>query len=105
MFSKGKSGSKLLENNPILQHYEVGRAHASGGPEGIWKIHEATSKADGKVNKRTLAKTQVEFSKWKGELLEINPMLQHYEVGRAYASGVQRESGRYTKPTVKRTER
>ena len=52
MFSKGKSGSRLLENNPILQYYDVGRAHASGGPEGIWKIHEATSKIDGKVRQQ-----------------------------------------------------
>ena len=49
MFSKGKSGVRLLENNAILQHYEVGRVFASGGPEGIWKIHEAISKHDGKV--------------------------------------------------------
>lgn len=49
MFSKGKSGSRLLENNPILQHFEVNRCYASGGPEGIWKIYEARSKLDGKV--------------------------------------------------------
>ncbi len=50
--SKGKSGlNKLLEGNAILQHYEVGRAYASGGPEGIWKIHEAVAKADAKVKK------------------------------------------------------
>lgn len=48
MFSKGKSALKLLENNPILNHYEVGRLYASGGPEGVWKIHEGFSKADGK---------------------------------------------------------
>lgn len=48
MFSKGKSGSRLLENNPILQHFEVNRCYASGGPEGIWKIYEARSKLDGK---------------------------------------------------------
>lgn len=53
MFSKGRSGAKLLENNPILQFYEVGRAYASGGPEGIWKIHEAVSKTDGKVRRKS----------------------------------------------------
>ena len=50
MFSKGKSGYKLLESNPILSHYEVGRLYATGGPEGVWKIYEGVSKADGKVN-------------------------------------------------------
>ena len=49
MFSKGKSGYKLLESNPILSHYEVGRLYATGGPEGVWKIYEGISKADGKV--------------------------------------------------------
>ncbi len=50
MFSKVKSSSKVLENNAILQHYDVGKAYASGGPEGVWKIHEAVSKTDGKVS-------------------------------------------------------
>ena len=49
MFSKGKTGAKLLENNPVLQYYEVGRCYASGGPEGIWKIYEGKKRADGKV--------------------------------------------------------
>ena len=49
MFSK-KSGYKLLESNPILSHYEVGRLFASGGPEGVWKIYEGVSKVDGKVS-------------------------------------------------------
>ena len=50
MFSKGKSALKLLENNPILSQYEVGRLYASGGPEGVWKIYEGVSKTDAKVN-------------------------------------------------------
>ncbi len=50
MFSKGKSGSRLLENNGILQHYEVGRLYGSGGPEGVWKIYEGFSKTDGRVS-------------------------------------------------------
>ena len=49
MFSKGKSGHKLLENNPILGLYEVGRLYATAGPEGVWKIYEGVSKTDGKV--------------------------------------------------------
>ena len=47
--SKCKSGLKVLEGNGILQHYEVGKVCASGGPEAIWKVHEAFSKTDGKV--------------------------------------------------------
>ena len=50
MFSKSKTASKLLENNPILQYYEVGRLYGNGGPEGVWKIYEAVSKADGRVS-------------------------------------------------------
>ena len=49
MFSKGKTASKVLENNVILQQYEVGRLYAGGGPEGVWKIYEGISKTDGKV--------------------------------------------------------
>ena len=49
MFSKGKSALKLLENNPILSHFDVGRLYASGGPESVWKIYEGVAKADGKV--------------------------------------------------------
>ena len=50
MFSKGKSGAKLLENNAILHHFHVGRLFASGGPEGVWKIYEGYYKTDGKVS-------------------------------------------------------
>jgi len=49
MFSKSKNASKLLENNSILQYYEVGRLFGNGGPEGVWKIYEGVSKSDGKV--------------------------------------------------------
>nr|XP_040582110.1 SCY1-like protein 2 [Lepeophtheirus salmonis] len=48
MFGKSRSGARQLENNPILQFYDVGRIVASGGPELIWKIHEAVSKVDGR---------------------------------------------------------
>ena len=51
MFSKSKTASKLLENNPILQYYEVGRLFGNGGPEGVWKIYEGVSKTDGRVRK------------------------------------------------------
>ena len=50
MFSKGKTASKVLEHNVILQQYEVGRLYAGGGPEGVWKIYEGVSKTDGKVS-------------------------------------------------------
>ena len=49
MFSKGKSALKLLENNAILSHFDVGRLYASGGPESVWKIYEGVAKSDGKV--------------------------------------------------------
>ena len=55
MFSKSKSASKLLENNPILQYYEVGRLFGNGGPEGVWKIYEGVSKADGRVSSIALS--------------------------------------------------
>jgi hypothetical protein len=55
MFSKSKTASKLLENNPILQYYEVGRLFGNGGPEGVWKIYEGVSKSDGRVSLYTLA--------------------------------------------------
>ena len=42
--------AKLLENNSITCHYEVGRYVGSGGPEGVWRLHEATARSDGKVS-------------------------------------------------------
>ena len=51
--------AKLLENNSITCHYEVGRYVGSGGPEGVWRLHEARARSDGKVS--------VGFEKpWKG---------------------------------------
>lgn len=55
MFSKGKSGAKLLENNAILHHFHVGRLFATGGPEGVWKIYEGYYKTDGKVSNESLS--------------------------------------------------
>ena len=53
---RGSGGSaavaKLLENNSITCHYEVGRYVGSGGPEGVWRLHEATARSDGKVSER-----------------------------------------------------
>ena len=53
---RGSGGSaavaKLLENNSITCHYEVGRYVGSGGPEGVWRLHEATTRSDGKVSER-----------------------------------------------------
>ena len=54
MFSKGKSALKLLETNPILGHFDVGRLYASGGPENVWKIYEGVAKADGKVRSKVV---------------------------------------------------
>ena len=50
MFSKGKTATKVLENNVITHQYEVGKLFGSGGPEGVWKIYEGVSKTDGKVS-------------------------------------------------------
>ena len=49
MFGKGKTASKVLEHNGILNQYDVGRLFGSGGPEGVWKIYEGMNKTDGKV--------------------------------------------------------
>ena len=60
MFSKFRSNSTIsahhqsqngggYESNPISQHFEIGKAFASAGPELIWKIHGAFRKSDGKV--------------------------------------------------------
>ncbi|KAL1518045.1 hypothetical protein ABEB36_001731 [Hypothenemus hampei] len=55
MFSKLRSGGGAdrelkapLDNNPIVNHYEVGKLVANAGPEFIWKIYEAYRKSDGK---------------------------------------------------------
>ena len=49
MFSKGKTATKVLENNFITHQFEVGKLFGSGGPESVWKIYEGVSKIDGKV--------------------------------------------------------
>ena len=50
MFGKGKTASKVLEHNGILNQYDVGRLFGSGGPEGVWKIYEGMNKTDGRVS-------------------------------------------------------
>lgn len=54
MFSKFKSGPIVpqnpIDNNPITQHFEIGKQTASAGPELVWRIHEAYKKSDGKVS-------------------------------------------------------
>ncbi len=40
------------KKKPPYLFFQVGRAYASGGPEGVWKIYEATARADGKVRRR-----------------------------------------------------
>lgn len=52
MFSKFKSGGtapNILESNPILNHFEIGKQSATAGPENVWKILEGYRKSDGKV--------------------------------------------------------
>lgn len=61
MFSKGKTATKVLENNIILQQYDVGRMFGSGGPEGVWKIYEGLSKVDGRVRLEHFTITQINY--------------------------------------------
>lgn len=54
MFSKFKhvgsaAPQNILDNNPIIQYFEIGKQVASAGPELVWKIHDAYRKSDGKV--------------------------------------------------------
>jgi SCY1-like protein 2 len=52
MFSKfkhGATGQNALDNNPIVQFFEIGKQTASAGPELVWRIHDAYRKSDGKV--------------------------------------------------------
>lgn len=39
-----------LENNPILQFFEVGPESSTAGPGLIWRVHDAYRKSDGKVS-------------------------------------------------------
>ncbi|XP_033608206.1 SCY1-like protein 2 isoform X4 [Cryptotermes secundus] len=51
MFSKfkhGPTGQNVLDNNPIVQYFEIGKQTASAGPELVWRIHDAYRKSDGK---------------------------------------------------------
>ncbi|XP_069702652.1 SCY1-like protein 2 [Periplaneta americana] len=51
MFSKfkhGTTGQNALDNNPIVQFFEIGKQTASAGPELVWRIHDAYRKSDGK---------------------------------------------------------
>jgi SCY1-like protein 2 len=53
MFSKFKHGGtpqNALDDNPIVQYFEIGKQTASAGPELVWRIHDAYRKSDGKVN-------------------------------------------------------
>ena len=45
------AAAKLLENNSMACHYDVGKAIGSGGPEGVWKLYEARARSDGKVRR------------------------------------------------------
>jgi SCY1-like protein 2 len=61
MFSKfkhGPTGQNVLDNNPILQHFEIGKQTASAGPELVWRIHDAYRKSDGKVSVQSAVQFQ-----------------------------------------------
>ncbi|XP_075230291.1 SCY1-like protein bma [Lycorma delicatula] len=42
------ASQNALDNNPIVQYYDVGKQSASAGPELVWRIHDAYRKSDGK---------------------------------------------------------
>ena len=75
MFSSSRGGggrggvnaaAKLLENNSIACHYDVGKAVGSGGPEGVWKLYEARAKSDGKVRWMTVTRNRAKtMESWK----------------------------------------
>ncbi|KAJ0183886.1 hypothetical protein K1T71_000309 [Dendrolimus kikuchii] len=53
IISKLKSGvtnnnPPPLENNPILQYFEVGKESSNAGPGLVWRVHDAYRKSDGK---------------------------------------------------------
>lgn len=55
MFSKFKSNATTapqnpFDNNPITQHFEIGKLVGSCGPEYVWKIYECFKKNDGRVS-------------------------------------------------------
>lgn len=63
MFSKFKSGPIVpqnpTDNNPITQHFEIGKQTASAGPELVWRIFEAYKKSDGKVSRPAIVVVRV----------------------------------------------
>lgn len=58
IISKLKSGANNtpppLENNPIMQYFEVGKESSTAGPGLVWRVHDAYRKSDGKVSFREL---------------------------------------------------
>lgn len=55
MFSKFKSSGTTVpqnsfDNNPITQHFEIGKQVGSSGPEYVWKIYDCIRKSDGRVS-------------------------------------------------------
>ncbi|XP_068627265.1 SCY1-like protein 2 [Battus philenor] len=51
VISKMKSGSSSppsLENNPIMQYFDIGKESCNAGPGLVWRVHDAYRKSDGK---------------------------------------------------------
>ncbi|GAB6033329.1 hypothetical protein CHUAL_013097 [Chamberlinius hualienensis] len=48
MFKFKQVPQHVLDNNPIMQQFEIGRQVGSAGPELIWKIYEAIRRTDKK---------------------------------------------------------
>lgn len=69
MFSKFKSSGtpapqNPYDNNPITQHFEIGKQVGSCGPEYVWKIHDCIRKGDGgvSINHFLLYRKQINYS-------------------------------------------
>lgn len=58
IISKLKSGANNtpppLENNPIMQYFEVGKESSTAGPGLVWRVHDAYRKSDGKVSLQSI---------------------------------------------------
>lgn len=51
----GSAPHNILDHNPIVQFFDIGKQTASAGPEQIWRIHDAYRKSDGKVTDACLS--------------------------------------------------
>jgi hypothetical protein len=55
----GGGPQSLLDHNPIVQYFDIGKQTASAGPELVWRIHDAYRKTDGKVSKKNYPRNKL----------------------------------------------